>query len=177
MSAESPGSIEYGWLSVFGGLFVAPPAAGLAVGVLLTFTGLFPALLIAPIYATILGWPAAYVFGIPLYLVLRRRRVTWWGAYVAGAMLLGLAAGVAAGMASEIACDGRASCGFFATLPQGAFGATFGALIGAISGLVFWRVVRPDDLQTYAAVIAARRVWLKAGVRLMGSDTNDGGTR
>lgn len=177
MSAESPARIEYGWVSVLGGLFVAPPAAGLVVGILLTFVGLFPALLIAPIYATLLGFPAAYVFGIPLYLVLRRRRVTWWGAYVAGAMLLGLAAGVAAGMASEIACDGRASCSFFATVPQGGLGATFGALTGAIAGLVFWSVVRPDDLETHAAAIAARRVWLKARVRLIGSDTNDGGTR
>lgn len=178
MSAGSRARVEYDWAAVLFGLFVAPPAAGLVLGVLITFTGLFPALIFAPLFAALVGWPVAFLFGIPLYVILRRRRVTWWGAYVGAAMLLGLGGGVALAIAPRSTCDAGERCAELripflddVSVPG------FGGLIGGIAGLVFWRAVRPDHLQAQSAALAGRRAWLEALARVGVADATDGGAR
>lgn len=133
------------WARAPAAAFVAPPAAGIIVGLGFTLVGFFPALAIAPLYGALLGWSVAFVVGVPLHLLLRRWGASSGAAYAAAGLLLGLGAASVADAMSASGCAGRpaAGCDGMLGLAQGITGLVFGPLFGAIAGWVFRRMVRP----------------------------------
>jgi hypothetical protein len=142
MNALHPGLPWREGARVLLGLALAPPVAGVAVGLVFSALGVPFVFPIVVYLAALFGWPGAVVLGIPAYLFLRRWRGAPCLAYVAVGMLLGLATAAGADVVREIACaDTCRSHNSSLGLVGGPLGYIFGPILGAIAGAAFWRIV------------------------------------
>ena len=131
---------------------LAPFAPGITIATFMTVLGPFTGWslqdtilsaiglqLFAFLTTLILGYPVALLFGLPAYWLLFKLGFRKWPVYVATCALLGIISWLLADYIIFTAFDHRP----IATRNI-IEGAEFGAICGAIAGIAFWRIARPD---------------------------------
>lgn len=126
---------------ILAGLLVAPPVAGALVSIF-SIIGL-PLFPFVVAYAAVLGWPAALLFGVPAYAILRRARVTSRLGYAGTGLVLGALAAAATESVMTMPGIARDVAGYL-VVAANPVGYALAAVIGTVAGLIFWRIVRPD---------------------------------
>jgi hypothetical protein len=116
-------------LRVIAGFLIAPAIGLLVLGALLSWPEL-RLLVVIEVFGAMIAYPSAIMFGLPLFLWLRRKHLLrWWSTIIAGALagvpawILLLTLGIGSKQASDI---------------LGLLGMV--TLVGAVSGGVFWIV-------------------------------------
>lgn len=122
-------------LRAIAGFAVAPLVPALLLAIVLLASGdarSMQTLQYTP-YVAFIAYPLALVFGVPAFLVMRRRGWNGWRAYLAAGALLGLIVF----LLSLLSWEGDLSDHVLATLPFALGGAM-------LSALVLWAIARPD---------------------------------